>query len=240
MKKTNIVLFDMDNTLVLEDTVKLWAHFLDKKGLMTSADWAQRLKFDEDYKEHRLDVIASFVFELTLLNRIPFALREQWRHECFEEMIKPLISPIGLRLIQEYKQQPDTLVLLITATHQFLAAPVAHYAGVHEMIATEEEMVGDQYTGRVVGVPNLGAGKAKNFQSWIAKKQISLAHTILYSDSINDLPLLSQVKKPIVVDPDQRLKTIAIEKNWSIISFKPSGEASDKIKALMLDVAYIT
>lgn len=219
-KKMNIVLFDMDNTLVSADTTRLWAHFLDKKGIMTAEDWQQQLKFHEDYKENRLDVLANFKFELGLLNKIPAGLREKWRHECFQTMIKPLVSSIGLRLIQEYKTQPDTLVLLTTATYQFLAAPVAEYVGVHEMIATKEEMQGDLYTGRVLGIPNIGEGKIRNFQLWVAQKKISVMHTTLYSDSINDFPLLSQVGKPIVVDPDHYLHAIAVQKNWPIISFK--------------------
>lgn len=226
MKEINIVLFDMDNTLVSADTTRLWADFLVEKGIMTTEDWQQQLKFHEDYKEHRLDVVASFKFEMGLLNKVPLALRESWRRECFEEMIKPVISPIGLQLIQAHKKELNTQVLLITATHHFLAAPVAEYAGVHEMIATKEEMQGDRYTGRVLGVPNIGEGKVKNFQNWIAQKQIPVAHTTLYSDSINDLPLLSQVTKPIAVDPDQRLHAIATQKNWLITSFKERSSNS--------------
>jgi HAD superfamily hydrolase (TIGR01490 family) len=220
METVNIVLFDMDHTLVSADTVMLWAHFLDKKGVMTAEDWRLRRKFDEDYREHRLDVAASYAFELSLLKRMSFQQREQWRAECFEEMIRPMISPVALRLIQQYKAQANTLVILITATHTFLATPVAMYAQVHEMIATEEEIHNGEYTGRVMGIPNIGEGKAKNFQNWLEKKQLVAAHTILYSDSINDLPLLLQVNRPIAVDPDSRLKAIAMQKSWEIISFK--------------------
>ncbi len=219
-KKTNIVLFDMDNTLVLADTINLWADFLDAKGFMTEKDREKQRQFDEDYKENRLDVVASFEFALTVLNRIPQDKRDAWREECFQTLIKPEISSIGLRLIDAYKQQPDTLVILSTATNEFLAAPVAQYAGVHALIATEEEMHGGQFTGKIVGVPNLGEGKVIKFQHWLELQQLTAAHTVFYSDSINDLPLLSEVKTPIVVDPDHRLKAIAIQNGWEIMSFK--------------------
>lgn len=236
MEKMNIILFDMDNTLVSADTVGLWAHFLDGKGMMDAQDWQKRHKFDEDYIEHRLDVAACYEFELALLKRIPLSKREQWRDEFFEKMVKPCISKAGLRLIQAYKTQPNTIVILITATHTFLASPVAEHAKVHEMIATEEEMHEGEYTGRVLGMPNMGEGKLKKFQAWVEKNQISLAYTVLYSDSINDLPLLSQVKKPIVVDPDYRLKAIALQKNWDIISLKTADKSGETISAITVPV----
>jgi|JI102314A1RNA_FD_contig_101_721927_length_9384_multi_4_in_0_out_0_5 HAD superfamily hydrolase (TIGR01490 family) len=234
MKKANIVLFDMDHTLLLGDAVNLWSHFLNEKGIMTADDWDKRNKFDEDYRAHCLDVDASFEFELSLLKRVPIVKRQRWRDEFFEKMIRSKISKIGLNLIQEYKARCNVIVILITATHVFLASPVAQYVGVHYMIATVEEMENEDYTGKVLGMPNIGEGKLKNFQMWLEKNNIEPGYTVLYSDSINDLPLLSQVDKPIVVDPDPLLKEIALQKNWEIISFKTEGKVKQKITAVNL------
>ena len=217
--RKNIILFDMDNTLLLGDTVMLWAQFLDKKRLMSESDWKKRRQFDEDYAEHRLDIAASFEFDFSLIRKIPLAQRIAWRSDFFDSMVKAKISNTGLRLIREYKNDPHNIVVLITATHRFLASPIAEYSGVHDLIATEAEIKGD-YTGRTLGVINMGEGKVKNLKSWIHKNDLEPDYTVLYSDSINDLPLLSYVEKPIAVDPDRHLKTIALEKKWEIISFR--------------------
>lgn len=220
MLKRHVVLFDMDNTLVSADTVSLWCDFLDHKGLLDTDDKLKWLKFHEDYVRGCLDVDASFRFELSIFKKIPIDRREPWLHELFQEHILPKISIAGIRLIDAYKRQRDTLVILITATLSFIAQHVAHYVRVDDLIATEPEIVNGIYTGEVSGIANLGSGKAQRFQLWMAEKNIMPLQTVLYSDSINDLPLFSIVKKPIVVDPDEKLHHVARLKNWPIISLK--------------------
>ena len=127
MQKKNIVLFDMDNTLVSADTIALWSQFLDQKGMETDKD--KRKKFHADYDIGQLDFETYFRFELSVIKKIPALLRDQWRCEFFEEFVKPKISTRGLRLITNYKQQADTLVILITATLAFVAGPVATFSG---------------------------------------------------------------------------------------------------------------
>lgn len=227
-----IILFDMDNTLVSADTVSLWIRFLHKKGVISDADWEKQRQFHADYIANRLDVLASFEFELSILKRVSLSHRAVLRHEFFEEMVKPCIPQTNLSLIEAYKAQPNTIVVLITATLTFLASPVAEYAKVDMLISTEAEMQGEEFTGKVLGIPNMGEGKLKKFQLWLEENQIIPTHTVLYSDSINDLPLLSYVKKPIVVDPDPQLHTVAIQRNWEIISLKKAAEALRTIDTL--------
>lgn len=218
MQEKNIVLFDMDNTLVSADTVELWQHYLMDKGLVTPAEEKQWQKFHDDYVLGQLAVPANYEFEISFLKKIPMVERTHWQQDFFHSCIKPKISTIGLRLINEYKQRPDTIVFLITATISFIAHPVAAYAGVHTLIATEEEIVAGEYTTRIVGAPSIGEGKKTRFLDWLKVNNIHPRHTILYSDSINDLPLLNIVNKPIIVDPDPQLRIIAAQKNWDIIS----------------------
>lgn len=219
-KKINLVLFDMDRTLVADDTAILWCDFLDSKGILTPEENIKKQKFADDYHEHRLDVLASYQFEFGLMRKIPTELRKSWQTEFFENYVKEKISKKGLGLIQDYKKHPHTLVVLITASIDFIAFPVAQHAKVHDMIATEGELIDNQYTGRLLGIPNMGKGKVEKLAQWVIQKNITLDHVTLYSDSINDLPLLSKVHKPIVVDPDKYLEEIALTKHWEIMSFK--------------------
>ncbi len=219
-KEKHVVLFDMDKTLVSADTTVLWSEFLDQKGIMTQDDWEKRLKFANDYIENKLDVAASYQLDLSLLRRIPSAVRETWREEFFQQRVKSLVSKIGLGLIENYKKDPNNIVVLITATISFIAKPIARYAQVHDTIATQEEIIADEYTGQLAGIPCLGEGKVFHFDQWLKKRGIQPSHTTLYSDSIYDQPLLSRVKTPIVVDPDPHLQQVAMERRWNIMSFK--------------------
>ena len=213
-------MFDMDNTLVSEDTIFLWQEFLDTKGITTDTDRKMRRKLDNDYCQGCLNLEEHFGFEISVIKRIPFAERELWTHEFFQKLVRPKISLKGLELIENYKKQKDTLVLLITATLSYLAQPVATAAKVDQLIATEGEIIDGDFTGRIAGIASIGKGKIERFNSWINDNNILPLHTIYYGDSINDVPLLETVHKPIAVDPDEKLKKIALEKSWEIISLK--------------------
>ena len=234
MTHKNIILFDMDNTLVSADTGDLWGEFLDKKGILKEKEKQMRLKFNQDYHAGKLDVVENFKFETLLINNIPKAWREEWRTEFFHSLVKPNISKTGLRLIEEYKNHPDNIVILITATLSFIASPVADYSKVHDLIATEAEIHNDIYTGAISGISSLGQGKVERFKLWLREKNITPVYTVLYSDSINDLPLLSLVNKPIVTDPDKHLAAVALEKNWECISLIDDNQENNIIKALVL------
>ena len=64
-------------------------------------------------------------------------------------------------------------------------------------------------TGRTEGVLNMREGKVTRLQHWLAARGLDeaarqrvLAEAWFYSDSSNDLPLLSAVGHPVVVHPD--------------------------------------
>ena len=90
-------------------------------------------------------------------------------------------------------------------------------------IATEPEQRAGEFTGRVQGVPAFRDGKVARLEGWLAEHGLrwaSFSETWFYSDSLNDLPLLSKVTHPVAVDPDETLKEPALEQGWSIISLR--------------------
>lgn len=88
------------------------------------------------------------------------------------------------------------------------------------LIATECGMQGGQYTGELVNVPSFQAGKITRLNEWLAEHQATLADSYFYSDSHNDLPLLEQVTHAVAVDPDDTLRTLALQRGWSVISLR--------------------
>ena len=73
---------------------------------------------------------------------------------------------------------------------------------------------------KIEGVPTFREGKVTRLNSWLEGRDETLAGSYFYSDSHNDLPLLEVVDNPIAVDPDEKLKAIASEKGWPVISLK--------------------
>ena len=109
---------------------------------------------------------------------------------------------------------------MITATLEFVTAPIVERLGIADLIAPVAELVDGRYTGELVGVPSFGIGKVTRLNAWLAETQFNLQGSHFYSDSANDLPLLELVDHPVAVDPDSRLRDIAERRQWPIISLR--------------------
>ena len=86
------------------------------------------------------------------------------------------------------------------------------------MIATIPEQVNGMFTGKILEPSALGEGKLSRVKEWMVKNGYKdFSGTTFYSDSINDLPLLESVEKPIAVNPDDKLREISINNSWEIV-----------------------
>ena len=140
--------------------------------------------------------------------------------------------PQAIALVNSHRDAGD-LCVIITATNEFITRPIADAFGVEHLIATGLATIGDgeslRYTGKIAGTPCYQHGKIAKLEEWLRQRQLvaesqhrsaSLADSILYSDSINDLPLLSAVTTAVAVDPDPRLEQEARARGWEIRSLR--------------------
>jgi len=136
-----------------------------------------------------------------------------------QEKINDIWLPKAEALIQKHRQQQHYL-LIITATNYFVTAPIAKKLGVDDILATMPEQADGRYTGKVDGTPCFQAGKVIRLKHWLKENKQSLENSYFYSDSYNDIPLLSIVTHPVAVDPDKRLKEHALKAQWPIMSLR--------------------
>ena len=215
-----LAIFDLDNTLLGDDSDHLWGQFVCEQGIVDSAEFGRlNDQFYEDYKSGSLDIMAYLRFALgPLKGQAPEQL-QRWHREFMREMIEPVILPKAQQLIANHRERRDEL-LIITATNRFITEPIARALGVDEIIACEPELVDGLYTGEPTGTPSYGAGKVTRLRQWLQGRQVSLEGAYFYSDSHNDLPLLELVDKPVAVDPDETLLARARELGWPVISLR--------------------
>jgi len=215
-----LAIFDLDNTLLGGDSDYLWGRYLAENAIVDPQSYHDtNLAFYNDYQSGQLDINAflQFVFEPLAKNSMQDLLA--WRADYLQQKILPIILPKGLELIEQHRQQGDTL-LIITATNSFLTTPIAELLKIDNLIATDPEMLDGRYTGKVFGVPSFQHGKVERLQHWLDEHQEDLAGSYFYSDSHNDLPLLEQVDTPIAVDPDDKLAEVARQRDWKILSLR--------------------
>ncbi len=217
-----LALFDLDNTLLAGDSDFEWAQFLIEKGVLDREVYeARNIQFYEQYRAGTLDIHEFLDFQLKPLSRHPRSQLETWRAEYVRNKILPMMTRKARDLVASHAGDARAVV---TATNSFVTMPIAREFGIENLVATDPaENASGEFTGGVAGLPAFREGKIARVEAWLAGLGLTWAsfrETWFYSDSLNDLPLLSRVSHPVAVDPDETLKEHALEHGWSIISLR--------------------
>lgn len=209
-----LAIFDLDHTLINEDSDYLWGKYLVDNQIVDPAYYKKKNEqFYDDYQTGTLDIEKYLDFSLQPLAEHSMAQLHAWRDDFVSNVIKPVIAKKTPQLIQQHKDEGHTLII-VSATNRFVTEPIAQLLGISNLLSTEPEIVNKQYTGKYIGIPTFKEGKIKALNQWMKKNGHDLDGSYFYSDSINDLPLLEITTHPIVVSPDERLKAISLKNNW--------------------------
>lgn len=217
---TNLAIFDLDHTLLDGDSDYLWGQFLVEQGKVDGESYERQNRiFYEQYKAGTLDIDAFASFSLAPLAAAEPQEMRALRQRFIREKIEPCVAPKAPALLARHRAQGDTLIIT-TATNRFITEPIAALLGVPNLLATDPEMIGGRYTGRITGHANFREGKVLRLQDWMERGRHEFTHKTCYSDSHNDLPLLSFADTAVAVDPDPTLQAEAQKRGWAVISLK--------------------
>jgi HAD superfamily hydrolase (TIGR01490 family) len=213
-----LAIFDLDHTLITGDSDYLWGEYMVENNIVDEQEFRARNEiYYQDYQRGTLDNKQYLKFALQPLTQYSIEELNTWRADYVEKWIKPIIAPGARELLDNHRRQNHEL-LIISATHLFVTAPIAQLLGVPTVLSTEPEIIDNRYTGRYLGTPTYQEGKVTALHEWLAKSAHSMDGCYFYSDSINDLALLEQVDNPITVHPDEKLEAIAEDRGWPIIN----------------------
>lgn len=217
---TPLAVFDLDHTLLAGDSDHLWGEFLIGEGLVDKHSYrAGNDRFYAEYQAGQLDIDAFAAFSFEPLVRHGRRVLEPLRARFIDEVIEPLVAARAPALLERHRMAGDQL-LITTATNRFVTEPIAALLGVDTLIATDPEENENGFTGRIAGTPNFRDGKITRLQQWLAEQRIDDAHLSVYSDSLNDLPLLQSADIAVAVDPDETLRAHAEAAGWPVISLR--------------------
>ncbi|MGW8307213.1 MAG: HAD family hydrolase [Achromobacter pulmonis] len=221
MTSRRLALFDLDHTLLPLDSDYQWADYLARTGRAGDPDEARRRNDDlmDRYNRGELTAEQAAEFMLGLLAaHAPFELAA-WHEDFMAEVIRPSITPAARELVESHLAAGD-LCAVVTATNSFVTAPIARAFGIPHLVATDAEVQRGRYTGRILGTPSFKEGKVVRVNNWLAAMGLGLAdfpESFFYSDSVNDVPLLEKVTRPIAANPSPSLRAIAMERGWQVI-----------------------
>jgi len=217
---TKIALFDLDQTLIPFDSDYEWNEFTIALGWQ-DGDAFRRANdaFFAQYRDGTLN-IHDYVRFATQAIRAKGATESIAAHARFMEavVLKGIQKP-ALDLVQGHQNAGD-LVVIVTATNEFVTRPIAAAFGVQELIAIDLVRNAEgEVTGEILGTPSFREGKVTRVEAWLAARKLGWqdVETTFYSDSMNDLSLLEKATHPVATNPDERLRQLATERGWRIL-----------------------
>ncbi|MFZ4536373.1 HAD family hydrolase [Propionivibrio sp.] len=216
-----LALFDLDNTLLSGDSDYEWTQHLITKGVLDRDTFEVRNnEFFEQYKAGTLDIYEFLDFQLASLAGNSRTDLKTWHAEFMAMRVRPLLSQKARDLVKRHQNAGD-LCALVTATNSFVTGPISRELDIPHLIATIPAQLNGQFTGKPRGTPAFREGKVSRVEDWLESMGLwwsCFERSWFYSDSLNDLPLLSMVSDPVAVDPDNTLHAHAQAAGWPILN----------------------
>jgi HAD superfamily hydrolase (TIGR01490 family) len=217
----NLCLFDLDHTLLPIDSDHSWGEFIISQGWADPVEFArQNDQFYGHYQAGTLDIHAYVEFTTRPWRNRSESEMQAAHAKFMHNIIIPAMHPQAIELVRQHHAQGD-LVAMVTATNEFVTAPIAKAFGIEHLIAVRlERNATGHLTGRIDGIPSFREGKIVRTQQWLLQQGQVLNNfekISVYSDSANDLPLLEIATHAVATNPSPSLQTIALERGWRIL-----------------------
>ena len=211
-------LFDMDKTIIAENSGSLYMRYRYERGEITTWELVKGIGAYLQYKVGVLDI-----------NAWSKGMMQQFRgqsekdlvamaRELFDEMVLQTIYPEVVDIIRSH-QERGHVVAIVSGAVRFIVEPLAEHLEIDHMLYTRLEVEDGLFTGRVVEPICFEEGKIYWLQQFIDEQRIDLAKSWFYTDSVTDLPLLELVGHPVVANPDPLLYRTAVRRRWPVRFF---------------------
>jgi len=220
--------FDVDNTVMQGASIFHLARGLYARDFFTARDigrfaW-QQTKFRVVGREDMGNVHEARETALTFAAGHTVAELTTIGEEVFDEVMAAKVWP-GTRALAQMHLDAGQRVWLVTATPVEVATVIATRLGLTGALGTVAETEDGVYTGRLVGDILHGEAKAEAVTALARREGLDLGACSAYSDSANDIPMLSLVGHPCAINPDARLRAHAREHGWRVRDYRTGRKA---------------
>jgi HAD superfamily hydrolase (TIGR01490 family) len=226
---TAAAFFDVDNTMMMGASIFHFARGMASRKFFTSSDLAkfalQQVMFRVGGRETHDGIRNARESGLSFVAGHSVSEMLELGEEIYDELMADKIWP-GTRALAQMHLEAGQRVWLVTATPVDLATIIARRLGLTGALGTVLESEGGQYTGRLVGEMLHGPAKAHAVRALAAREGLNLRRCTAYSDSANDVPMLSVVGTAVAVNPDGSLRETARKRGWEIRDFRTGRKAA--------------
>lgn len=215
--------FDVDNTLIQGSSLVQLAMGLAKHRFFRIRDlvpmaWKQA-KFRFTGSENATDVANGRQQALEFIKGKRVEDLVALGRDIVDSKMIDKVYP-GTRELAQMHLDAGQQVWLVTATPVQLAQILAERLGFTGALGTVPEEVDGVFTGRLVGDILHGPGKMHAVAALTTLEGLDLSRCTAYSDSANDIPMLSMVGTAVAINPDKTLKSEADKRGWIIRDYR--------------------
>jgi HAD superfamily hydrolase (TIGR01490 family) len=221
--------FDVDNTMMQGASLYYFARGLAARRYFTTGDLARfalkQLRFRLIASEHSGDIDRARETALAFIEGWKVDDVSRLSEEIFDELMADKIWS-GTRALADLHLAAGERVWLVTAAPVELGRVIALRLGLTGALGTVAQIRDGHYTGKLVGEMLHGPHKATAIKALAAAEGLDLAKCTAYSDSINDIPMLSAVGRAVAVNPDSALRRAAKQNGWEVRDFRTGRKAA--------------
>ena len=226
---TAAAFFDIDNTIVRGASIFYLAMGLARRKFFTTRDVAgfvsDQVRFRVSGAENEGQMADATEAALSFVRGHPVSEVVGMGREIFDESIAAKVYPGTLALARAHLDAGQR-VWLVSAAPVELATIIAKRLGLTGALGTVSEIEHGIYTGRLVGTPLHGPAKAEAVRALAEREGLDLSRCAAYSDSANDIPMLSLVGDPCAVNPDAKLRRHARDLGWRVVDYRTGRRAA--------------
>lgn len=219
--------FDIDNTIVRGASIFYLGLGLAQRKFFTLGDVARFVGAQVRFRiggEDMGDMASATETALGFVQGHEVSEVVQLGREIFDERIVGKVYPGTLAMARAHLDAGQR-VWLVSAAPVELATIIAKRLGLTGALGTVSEIRGGVYTGRLVGRPLHGPAKAEAVRALAEREGLDLSRCAAYSDSSNDIPMLSLVGDPCAVNPDSTLRGHARDLGWRVVDYRTGRKA---------------
>lgn len=217
--RTYFAFFDLDRTIIRENSGKALARYAYKHGLMTRVDLVKGLFLSLLYKLNLKDPTKIIGTMVSWVKGASVSGLKELATEVFNtHMLASIYSEVNSEI--KFHQSEGAGIVILSSTILPVCQNLADYLLIDDIICSNLEVDNGIYTGRLVGPPCFGKEKAIRLIEYCNKNNINPNDSWYYGDAISDFDILNTVGNPVCVNPDKKLRKAASQRGWKILQWK--------------------
>ena len=214
-----IAFFDLDRTLISENSGKLWVRSELRQGHITRWQAIRAFHWLLRYQFGLVDLEDALISAISNLEGLGESEMHQRSLRFYRQEVRPLFRPGAFRALSHHRRAGDKLVLL-SSTSPYLAGAVREELELDDALCNHFEVDAQGvFTGKAQLPLCYGKGKLAHARQHAEGSDVTLAECSFYTDSSADLPALEAMGRPIAVNPDPRLQREARGRGWEIVDW---------------------